>query len=303
MAYGVRFCFVWILLTLLLKSLILNSLNPNDGLDIKINGIFLAKRLDVRHYPTRNSGLSRRFVCESRVPSTLKCMAGIKLANITAYADTLVILSGDVALNPGPVKDPCAICQKGCRQNQKAIQCDLCDEWIHAKCIGMNNTEYRELSNPSMSWQCIKCLFPACDSPVRNPPKKTCRKNGANQGIELNPNLKKRGMKFAHVNIATLIGHYTDMEVLLDEAKVDVFAVTESRLDSTILASQICPPGYVCYRKKDRNRNGGGCAVFVKNKRPSKRRIDLEVDSLEMVCVEICPDKAKKYYLYSLVKH
>ena len=66
------------------------------GLDIKINSIFLAKRLDVRHYPTRNFGLSRRFVCESRVPSTLKCMAGIKLANITAYAVTLVILSGDV---------------------------------------------------------------------------------------------------------------------------------------------------------------------------------------------------------------
>ena len=219
-------------------------------------------------------------------------MAAIKLTNITAYAVTLVILSGDVALNPGPVKDPCAICQKGCRQNQKAIQCDLCDKWFHAKCIGMNNTKYRELSNPSMSWQCIKCLFPACDSPVCNPSKKTCRKNGVNQGIELNPNLKKRGMKFAHVNIATLIGHYTDMEVLLDEAKVDVFAVTESRLDSTILDSQICLSGYVCFRK-DRNRNGGSCAVFVKNKWPSKRRIDLEVDSLEMVCVEICPDKAK----------
>ena len=48
MAYGVRFCFVWILLTLLLKLLILNSLNPNDGLDVKVNSIFLAKRLDVK---------------------------------------------------------------------------------------------------------------------------------------------------------------------------------------------------------------------------------------------------------------
>lgn len=45
---------------------------------------------------------------------------------------------------------------------------------------------------------------------------------------------------------------------------------------------------HVCYRK-DRNRNGGGCAVFVKSKWPSKRRKDLESESLEMVCVEICP--------------
>ena len=33
--------------------------------------------------------------------------------------------------------------------------------------------------------------------------------------------------------------------------------------------------------------------MFVKSKWPSKRRKDLESDSLEMVCVEICPDKAR----------
>ena len=54
----------------------------------------------------------------------------------------------------------------------------------------------------------------------------------------------------------------------------------------------MCPSNYVCYRK-DRNRFGGGCAIFVKDKWPSKRRRDLESDSLEMVCVEICPNKAK----------
>ena len=71
-----------------------------------------------------------------------------------------------------------------------------------------------------------------------------------------------------------------------------MLTVTESRLDSTIPDSKICPSGYVCY-KKDRNRNGGSCAVFVKSKWPSKRRMYLESDSVEMLCVEICPDKAK----------
>ena len=33
--------------------------------------------------------------------------------------------------------------------------------------------------------------------------------------------------------------------------------------------------------------------MFVKSKWLSKRRMDLESDSIEMVCVEICPDKAK----------
>ena len=108
----------------------------------------------------------------------------------------------------------------------------------------------------------------------------------------LHANLKKRGMKFAHVNITTLSGHYADAEVLMEKAALDVFAVTESRLDCTLLDSKICPSGYTCYRK-DRNRNGGGCAVFVRSKWPSKRRSDLESNSLEMVCEEICPEKAK----------
>lgn len=91
------------------------------------------------------------------------------------------------------------------------------------------------------------------------------------------------------------------MDVLLANTSLDVFAVTESRLDSTIPDSQVRPMGYVCYRK-DRNRNGGGCAVFVKSKWPSKRRKDLESETLEMVCVEICPDKAKNTILRVIFK-
>jgi len=83
--------------------------------------------------------------------------------------------------------------------------------------------------------------------------------------MDLNPNLRKSGMKFAHVNIVTLPGHSADVDVLLEETNLDLLGLTEMRLDSTIPDSQICPEGYACYRK-DRNRNGGGCAVFLKNK-------------------------------------
>ena len=42
-----------------------------------------------------------------------------KQAGIAVY---LLYLSGDLDINPGPVKDPCRICTKGCRSNQRAIQ-------------------------------------------------------------------------------------------------------------------------------------------------------------------------------------
>ena len=95
----------------------------------------------------------------------------------------------------------------------------------------------------------------------------------------LNPNLKKRGMKFGHLNVASLHSHSADVDVVLKKSSIDVMAFSESRLDSTIADSKICPSNCVCYRK-DRNRKGGGCAVFVKNKWPSKRRGDLESSCL-----------------------
>ena len=41
-------------------------------------------------------------------------------------------------------------------------------------------------------------------------------------------------MKIAHVNIVTLHGNFADVDVLLENTALDVFAVTESRLDSIL---------------------------------------------------------------------
>ena len=206
----------------------------------------------------------------------------------------ILLLSNDINLNPGPQKDPCCECLKGCRRNQKAIQCDECQGWFHAKCINMSSIEYNyHLQDTDSNWSCNSCLFPGlmADSSTqltsRSATTISVDANGA-----LNPNLKKRGMKFGHLNVASLHSHCADVDVVLKKTNIDVMAFSESRLDSTIADSLICPSNYVCYRK-DRNRQGGGCTVFVKNKWPSKRRDDLESSCLEMVCVEICPEKAR----------
>ena len=109
--------------------------------------------------------------------------------------------------NPGPVKDPCTVCSKGRRKNQKAIQCDSCDGWFHAKCINMKSTEYSQLCNDSMAWECMSCLFPSMEIPIRSTSKSPGfdekEKSGTNIRTEMNPGLNKRGMKFAHVNVVT----------------------------------------------------------------------------------------------------
>ena len=53
----------------------------------------------------------------------------------------LVLISGDVAENPGPVKNPCGKCERPVRSNQRGIQCEDCMFWHHIKCIEMTVSE------------------------------------------------------------------------------------------------------------------------------------------------------------------
>ena len=77
---------------------------------------------------------------------------------MTITASCLVLLAGDVSENPGPVKDACGMSLKGCRKNQRAIQCDV---RFHAKCSGVSDREYADLSaDENTNWYCFKCVFP-----------------------------------------------------------------------------------------------------------------------------------------------
>lgn len=42
------------------------------------------------------------------------------------YKLSLLILSGDIALNPGPAKFPCKVCSKAVAKTHRAVQCDEC---------------------------------------------------------------------------------------------------------------------------------------------------------------------------------
>ncbi|CAC5385397.1 unnamed protein product [Mytilus coruscus] len=74
----------------------------------------------------------------------------------------LILMSGDIAQNPGPIKYPCGICCKPTMKNQRAIQCEDCLFWHHIKCMNMHIHEYNELSNNIReSWFCKSCILPS----------------------------------------------------------------------------------------------------------------------------------------------
>ena len=64
------------------------------------------------------------------------------------------------------LKFPCRICAKNVSDKDKAVQCDLCELWVHIKCNDRNYLGYRYLENSYESWYCKECyssMFP-CNS-------------------------------------------------------------------------------------------------------------------------------------------
>ena len=52
----------------------------------------------------------------------------------------------------------CLKCRKNVLENQNSIFCDVCENWIHLRCSGLNRTTVLELSQTDESFFCGDCL-------------------------------------------------------------------------------------------------------------------------------------------------
>ena len=68
---------------------------------------------------------------------------------------------------------------------------------------------------------------------------------------------KLRGFKIASLNIASLPKHIDELRIVMSNNEIDVLAINESRMDSTITNDMILIYGY-SWVGKHRNRSGGG---------------------------------------------
>lgn len=55
----------------------------------------------------------------------------------------LLLLVGDIHVNPGPAHFPCTICDNPVLDDHRGVCCDLCDQWTHADCARVNEDEYK----------------------------------------------------------------------------------------------------------------------------------------------------------------
>jgi exonuclease III len=106
------------------------------------------------------------------------------------------------------------------------------------------------------------------------------------------PFSKLKGFKVCQLNIASLIKHYDELLVYMQNNPFAIITLNETRLDDSVLNGEVEIPGYDIVRR-DRNKNGRGVAIYIRNNIPFAIRKDLMPDNLELLCVELKKPKRR----------
>ena len=265
--------------------------------------VFCGAKWDSKHFPSRNSGLPRRSMRSgsNSISVDLQFVSIIGLTKATLIASQLVILAGDVSTNPGPM-DVCQACNKGCRNNQSAIQCDDCDLWYHRKCLNMGEREFLYLTNPQTSWICTSCICPlaSLSNWDLNPESKAAQINQKPVDFRL-----KRGFKIAHLNINRLICKLDEVKNLIQDHSFDVLSLTETWLTPNVSDDELNIFGYTFVRR-DRSdpgkSQGGGVLVYVKDGIPYSTMSCHANQTDEHIWIEIKRSHCKRMIIGSIYR-
>ena len=189
----------------------------------------------------------------------------------------ILLLSGDISLNPGPVKYPCKICKKGVRRNQKGICCDKCDNWLHTRCIGMDEVTYYHYAENDSTWYCDICSKDITNDSI----EQEADTEDEDCYHQLKNDLNVKGLKIGHINVNGLFNKLHEIKYLLRATNFDVLAITETHLHKVITDDQLSIEGYKSARKDRENteNNWGGCMIYFKEELNGFEREDLNADS------------------------
>ena len=90
--------------------------------------------------------------CYDQVNYIIWKMTGISDFSYIPNLYMLLILAGDIEVNPGPEGCPC----EELKALEKSIKCTECSTEWHLECAGLSGVTGRTLSN--LSWKCVVCI-------------------------------------------------------------------------------------------------------------------------------------------------
>ena len=204
---------------------------------------------------------------------------------------------------------PCVSCTKPVKCNQRGLQCTKCSKWVHASCDGISNREYDNPHHEFVGWQCSKCLLSVLPTNLFDKqaycinPSKTKSYNSSqsttlchSDKLEFNE-FKQKGLKVLHLNVRSLLRNISELRLLLNQNDVHILSINETWLDSSILNNEINIENFQVIRK-DRNRHGGGVAVYIRNDLHFELLTHDSLNHLEALPILVRPKKCTKPFIF-----
>ena len=100
----------------------------------------------------------------------------------------------------------------------------------------------------------------------------------------------------ASLNVNSLIPKIDEIRLLVENKKIDILVVNETKINDKV-EDQLIAIDDFSLKRCDRNRNGGGVALYVKNTVNFKPREDFPNKSLELVCIEVEPKNSLPFII------
>ena len=99
--------------------------------------------------------------------------------------------------------------------------------------------------------------------------------------------VKNINIAAVNINSITSPGRLDELQYFMDENHIDILAVSELKIDSTIHPSLYTIQNFHPPIVKPRTRRGGGTAIYVKETLPFTRICDLENDDFEAIWAKV----------------
>ena len=95
-----------------------------------------------------------------------------------------------------------------------------------------------------------------------------------------------KGLKVCFLKIRGMFKHLDELRLFSDEHSPNLICLNETKLDSDVADNELRLEGFHEVFRKDRDKNGGGVAIYVRSNIKCKIREDFG-DDLESISVEL----------------
>ena len=107
------------------------------------------------------------------------------------------------------------------------------------------------------------------------------------------------GFKLASLNINKLTTHIDELRIFLAHNEIDILSINETKLNETI-SDEVNILGYDIVRRDRTTDGGGGVCFYVKKSVNFTVRNDLNMETLENLCLEIQQPRSKPFHLSNI---